>query len=154
MIEAIWPQYRRLPNSIPESQGATTQGFLSFFLFWCGRLPLTVALTNHQAVATSLRLHPPFEAEVDFQHQGDCRADCRFGNVDLGESPCYIEIPRLILQAIKLAGSGASEALSNPAGRAAPGAPRFIAFMYSVTACQGTWATMSEWDCQVAWLSC
>lgn len=34
MIEAIWPQYANLKNSIPLSQGASSKDFLSFFLFW------------------------------------------------------------------------------------------------------------------------
>lgn len=50
----------------------------------------------------------------------------------------------IINQAVVKAGSNAGEALSNPANRAAPGSARFIAFMYSVTACQGTWATLSQ----------
>jgi nucleobase:cation symporter-1, NCS1 family len=47
------------------------------------------------------------------------------------------------LKAVKIAGSGVSEALSAPALRAAPGAPRFIAFMYATTSVMGTWATLS-----------
>ncbi|OCF45315.1 uracil transporter FurD [Kwoniella heveanensis CBS 569] len=39
MIEAIWPQYARLHNSIPAGQGATSQDFLSFFLFWLLQAP-------------------------------------------------------------------------------------------------------------------
>ncbi|KAJ5904327.1 Uracil permease [Penicillium tannophilum] len=39
MITAIWPSYKNLPNSIPASAGVTTQGFVSFFLFWLCSLP-------------------------------------------------------------------------------------------------------------------
>lgn len=39
MIQAIWPSYARLPNSIPVGQGATSRDFLSFFLFWLMQLP-------------------------------------------------------------------------------------------------------------------
>ena len=39
MIQAIWPSYARLPNSIPAVQGATSRDFLSFFLFWLMQLP-------------------------------------------------------------------------------------------------------------------
>lgn len=39
MIRAIWPSYNDLPNSIPASAGVTTQGFVSFFLFWLCSLP-------------------------------------------------------------------------------------------------------------------
>ena len=34
MIEAIWPQYAHLKNSLSASEGATSADFLSFFLFW------------------------------------------------------------------------------------------------------------------------
>ena len=39
MIEAIWPQYARLHNSVPASQGATTRDFVSFLLFWILQFP-------------------------------------------------------------------------------------------------------------------
>jgi NCS1 family nucleobase:cation symporter-1 len=39
MIEAIWPSYRNLPNTISPSAGVTTKGFVSFFLFWLFSLP-------------------------------------------------------------------------------------------------------------------
>lgn len=39
MIQAIWPSYAHLPNTIPESAGVTTQQFVSFFLFWLFSLP-------------------------------------------------------------------------------------------------------------------
>lgn len=39
MIAAIWPQYKRFPNRVPEAQGATSSDFLSFFLFWLLQLP-------------------------------------------------------------------------------------------------------------------
>lgn len=39
MIRAIWPSYNDLPNTIPASAGVTTQGFVSFFLFWLCSLP-------------------------------------------------------------------------------------------------------------------
>ncbi|KAJ5833804.1 Uracil permease [Penicillium riverlandense] len=39
MIEAIWPSYRTLPNTISPSAGVTTKGFVSFFLFWLFSLP-------------------------------------------------------------------------------------------------------------------
>lgn len=52
---------------------------------------------------------------------------------------------QLISQAVKSAsGLGVTAALGSPANRAAPGAARFTAFMYSVTATQGTWATLSQ----------
>ncbi|CAI7573840.1 unnamed protein product [Penicillium glandicola] len=39
MIEAIWPSYANLHNSIPASAGVTTKDFVSFFLFWLLSLP-------------------------------------------------------------------------------------------------------------------
>lgn len=39
MIEAIWPSYSRLPNSMPASAGVTTKDFVSFFIFWLLSLP-------------------------------------------------------------------------------------------------------------------
>ncbi|KAJ6120740.1 Uracil permease [Penicillium sp. IBT 18751x] len=39
MIEAIWPSYKDLHNSLSASAGVDTKGFLSFFLFWLGSLP-------------------------------------------------------------------------------------------------------------------
>ena len=39
MIEAIWPSYRHLHNSLSASAGVDTRGFLSFFLFWLLSLP-------------------------------------------------------------------------------------------------------------------
>jgi NCS1 family nucleobase:cation symporter-1 len=46
-------------------------------------------------------------------------------------------------QAVKMAGSEAASALSNPGDRAPGGTARFYSFMFLVTSTQGTWATMS-----------
>ncbi|KAH8816570.1 permease for cytosine/purines, uracil, thiamine, allantoin-domain-containing protein [Xylogone sp. PMI_703] len=40
MIQAIWPSYGRIKNHIPDGQGITTQGMISYFLFWIIQLPL------------------------------------------------------------------------------------------------------------------
>ena len=40
MLRAIWPSYNNIPNSIPDSAGITTQGMVSYFLFWIIQLPL------------------------------------------------------------------------------------------------------------------
>ncbi|CAD6448259.1 cc93cd0c-e188-46c6-8af0-6f289de46d4f [Sclerotinia trifoliorum] len=40
MILAIWPSYANVPNHIAEGQGITTQGMISYFLFWIIQLPL------------------------------------------------------------------------------------------------------------------
>ncbi|KAI1432573.1 NCS1 nucleoside transporter [Xylaria sp. CBS 124048] len=34
------PSYNDIPNHVPESTGITTQGFISFFIFWLVQLPL------------------------------------------------------------------------------------------------------------------
>ena len=39
MIEAIWPSFDKLHNAVPTSQGATTQNFICFFLFWVIQTP-------------------------------------------------------------------------------------------------------------------
>ncbi|KAF8517332.1 cytosine-purine permease [Gautieria morchelliformis] len=39
MLRAIWPSYRNIPNHLPPSAGITTQGMLSYFLFWIIQLP-------------------------------------------------------------------------------------------------------------------
>ncbi|TVY39558.1 putative permease [Lachnellula cervina] len=40
MITAIWPSYANIPNHIGADQGITTQGMISYFLFWIIQLPL------------------------------------------------------------------------------------------------------------------
>ncbi|KAI3340097.1 uridine permease-like protein Fui1 [Ustulina deusta] len=40
MLRAWAPSYNDIPNQLPESAGLTTQGFISFFLFWIIQLPL------------------------------------------------------------------------------------------------------------------
>ncbi|WWC58880.1 uncharacterized protein I303_101425 [Kwoniella dejecticola CBS 10117] len=114
MIEAIWPQYARLKNSIPASQGATSRDFLSFFLFWLLQLPFVF-------------IHPSKLKWVF--------------NIKAILVP-VVAIGTLIY-AVKKAGPLASVALSSPPDRVPGGSQRFIAFMYSVTATQGTWATLS-----------
>jgi hypothetical protein len=74
MIEAIWPQYANLANTIPASQGATSKDFLSFFLFWCvarPRLVLSSFAEQSQAHADALLLHPPFQVGLAVQRKGD-----------------------------------------------------------------------------------
>ncbi|KAK4936473.1 hypothetical protein LTR10_022636 [Elasticomyces elasticus] len=40
MLTAIWPSYAHIKNQLPESAGITTQGMVSYFLFWIIQLPL------------------------------------------------------------------------------------------------------------------
>jgi NCS1 family nucleobase:cation symporter-1 len=40
MLRAWAPSYNDIPNQLPESAGITTQGFISFFIFWIIQLPL------------------------------------------------------------------------------------------------------------------
>jgi hypothetical protein len=82
MIEAIWPQYANLANSIPASQGATSKDFLSFFLFWYVASPLLVLSSvaeQSQAHADPLLLYSPFQVGLVVQREGDSRPNrcCR-----------------------------------------------------------------------------
>lgn len=40
MIEAIWPSYRNIGNSLPASAGIDTRGMISYFLFWLIQMPM------------------------------------------------------------------------------------------------------------------
>lgn len=40
MLTAIWPSYAHIKNQLPASAGITTQGMISYFLFWIIQLPL------------------------------------------------------------------------------------------------------------------
>ena len=40
MLAAIWPSYNRIPNHISAGAGITTEGMVSYFLFWIIQLPL------------------------------------------------------------------------------------------------------------------
>ncbi|KAI2617387.1 uracil permease [Hypoxylon sp. NC1633] len=40
MLTAIWPSYAHLPNTLPKSAGTTSQGLLSYFIYWCIQFPL------------------------------------------------------------------------------------------------------------------
>ncbi|KAI1137341.1 permease for cytosine/purines, uracil, thiamine, allantoin-domain-containing protein [Hypoxylon sp. FL0543] len=40
MLRAWAPSYNEIPNQLPESAGITTQGMISYFLFWIIQLPL------------------------------------------------------------------------------------------------------------------
>lgn len=40
MLTAIWPSYANIPNHIPDDQGITTKGMISYFIFWIIQLPL------------------------------------------------------------------------------------------------------------------
>ncbi|OTA88073.1 hypothetical protein M434DRAFT_399143 [Hypoxylon sp. CO27-5] len=40
ILTAIWPSYARLPNTLPASAGTTSQGLLSYFIYWCIQFPL------------------------------------------------------------------------------------------------------------------
>ncbi|KAF8586429.1 cytosine-purine permease [Ramaria rubella] len=39
MLRAIWPSYRNVSNHLPLSAGITSQGMLSYFIFWLIQLP-------------------------------------------------------------------------------------------------------------------
>ncbi|KAL6242152.1 hypothetical protein RBB50_011064 [Rhinocladiella similis] len=40
MLTAIWPSYAHIKNHLPDDAGITTQGMISYFLFWIIQLPL------------------------------------------------------------------------------------------------------------------
>ncbi|KAH0839036.1 hypothetical protein AYO21_04634 [Fonsecaea monophora] len=40
MLTAIWPSYGHIKNHLPSDAGITTQGMISYFLFWIIQLPL------------------------------------------------------------------------------------------------------------------
>ncbi|KAI1381416.1 uracil permease [Hypoxylon crocopeplum] len=40
ILTAIWPSYAHLPNTLPKSAGTTSQGLLSYFIYWCIQFPL------------------------------------------------------------------------------------------------------------------
>ncbi|KAK4689601.1 nucleobase:cation symporter-1, NCS1 family, partial [Tremellales sp. Uapishka_1] len=114
MITAIWPSYANLPNSIPVSEGITSASMLSFFLFWLLQLPFVfIHPSKLKWVFTIKAVVVPLVALAT------------------------------LIWAVKTGGSGLADRLANPAGRVAPGLPRFVAFCTAVTACQGTWATIS-----------
>ncbi|KAF2160198.1 hypothetical protein M409DRAFT_70563 [Zasmidium cellare ATCC 36951] len=46
MVTATWPSYANLPNRLPESAGITTQGMVSYFLYWLLQLPFMLIPTH------------------------------------------------------------------------------------------------------------
>lgn len=46
MITAIWPSYQQVPNNLPESVGVTTQGMVSYFIYWAIQFPLLLIPTH------------------------------------------------------------------------------------------------------------
>ncbi|KAI0018585.1 uridine permease-like protein Fui1 [Xylariomycetidae sp. FL0641] len=47
MLRALAPSYARIPNALPASAGISSQGMLSFFLFWLLQLPLLLIHPTH-----------------------------------------------------------------------------------------------------------
>ncbi|KAI1461023.1 uracil permease [Annulohypoxylon moriforme] len=39
ILTAIWPSYAHFPNTLPKSAGTTSQGLLSYFVYWCVQFP-------------------------------------------------------------------------------------------------------------------
>lgn len=46
VITAIWPSYASLTNHLPKSAGITTQGMVSYFLYWLLQLPFLLIPTH------------------------------------------------------------------------------------------------------------
>jgi NCS1 family nucleobase:cation symporter-1 len=40
IVRSIWPSFRTLPNSLPESAGITTQGMVAYLLVWLVQFPI------------------------------------------------------------------------------------------------------------------
>lgn len=43
---AIWPSYKNVPNHLPEFIGVTTQGMVSYLLYWLVQFPLLLIPTH------------------------------------------------------------------------------------------------------------
>ncbi|KAK5108476.1 hypothetical protein LTR62_008294 [Meristemomyces frigidus] len=46
MIQSIWPSYKHLANTLPTSAGITTQGMVSYFLYWLIQFPFMLIPTH------------------------------------------------------------------------------------------------------------
>ncbi|KAH7122049.1 permease for cytosine/purines, uracil, thiamine, allantoin-domain-containing protein [Dactylonectria estremocensis] len=46
MITAIWPSYQNIENTLPESIGITSQGMVSYFIYWLIQTPLLLIPTH------------------------------------------------------------------------------------------------------------
>ncbi|KAK8134854.1 uracil permease [Apiospora sp. TS-2023a] len=46
ILTAVWPGYARFPNHLPDSAGTTSQGLLSYFVYWCIQFPLLLIPTH------------------------------------------------------------------------------------------------------------
>ncbi|KAH7021200.1 NCS1 nucleoside transporter [Microdochium trichocladiopsis] len=46
ILTALWPSYKNLPNTLPASAGITSQGLLSYFIYWCIQFPLLLIPTH------------------------------------------------------------------------------------------------------------
>lgn len=45
MVTAIWPSYQNIPNTLPESIGITSQGMISYLIYWLIQFPLLLIPT-------------------------------------------------------------------------------------------------------------
>ncbi|KAI5864137.1 uracil permease [Durotheca rogersii] len=43
---AVWPGYASLPNALPAAAGVTSQGLLSYLVYWCVQFPLLLVPTH------------------------------------------------------------------------------------------------------------
>jgi NCS1 family nucleobase:cation symporter-1 len=46
MILAIWPSYAKVENTLPKSIGITTQGMVSYLIYWLVQTPLLLIPTH------------------------------------------------------------------------------------------------------------
>ncbi|KAI1854981.1 hypothetical protein JX265_012336 [Neoarthrinium moseri] len=61
IITAIWPSFQTLPNHLPESAGITSQGMVSYLLYWLLQFPLLLIPTHKLQYLFSVKsvLVPP-----------------------------------------------------------------------------------------------
>ncbi|KAI1495240.1 uracil permease [Biscogniauxia mediterranea] len=46
ILTALWPGYAALPNGLPGGAAGTSQGLLSYFIYWCVQFPLLLIPTH------------------------------------------------------------------------------------------------------------
>jgi NCS1 family nucleobase:cation symporter-1 len=46
ILAALWPSFKTLPNSLPDSAGITTAGMIAYFLYWLAQFPLLLIPTH------------------------------------------------------------------------------------------------------------
>ncbi|THX19606.1 uridine permease-like protein Fui1 [Aureobasidium pullulans] len=55
MLIAIWPSYRHIPNTLPAFIGITSQGMVSYFVYWLIQTPLLLIPTHKLQLIFNLK---------------------------------------------------------------------------------------------------